>query len=143
MSDFGVGQTIIIDSGANRETAVIAVVGTAGGTTVGTATDAGATDIPVDGTAGFSTGQIIIIDNGANRERAMVASITRRGFGGFGGGTITVAAPLRFAHAEGAQVAGTGINLTTSLTRAHDSGAQVAGDVPTPGAPNRYYRKPR
>ena len=143
LSDFGVGQTIIIDSGANRETAVIAVVGTAGGTTVGTATDAGATDIPVDGTAGFSTGQIIIIDNGANRERAMVASITRRGFGGFGGGTITVAAPLRFAHAEGAQVAGTGINLTTSLTRAHDSGAQVAGDVPTPGAPNRYYRKPR
>jgi hypothetical protein len=143
VSDFGIGQTIILDSGANRETAVIAVVGTAGGSTVGTATEAGATDIPVAGTAGFSTGQTIIIGSGANRERARIASITRRGFGGFGGGTITVDAPLGFAHAEGAQVAGTGINLTTSLTRAHDSGAQVVGNVPTPGAPNRYYRKTR
>jgi hypothetical protein len=141
VSDFGIGQTIIIDSGSNIETAVIAVVGTAGGTTVRTATDAGATAIPVGGTAGFSAGQPIIIDSGANRERATVVSISRRGFGGFGGGTITVAAPLSFAHAEGAQVAGTGINLTTSLTRAHDIGVQVAGDVPTPGAPNRYYKR--
>jgi hypothetical protein len=141
VADFGVGQTIIIDSGANLETAVIAVVGTAGGTTVGTAIDTGATEISVAGTAGFSAGQTIIIDSGANRERAIIASITRRGFGGFGGGTITVAAPLSFAHAEGAQVAGTGINLTTSLTRAHDIGVQVAGDVPTPGAPNRYYKR--
>ena len=34
VADFGAGQTIIIDTGANRETAVIATVGTAGGTTV-------------------------------------------------------------------------------------------------------------
>src|SRR5205807_9589548 len=33
-ADFAAGQTILIDSGANLETAVIATVGTAGGTTV-------------------------------------------------------------------------------------------------------------
>jgi hypothetical protein len=26
------------------------------------------------------------------------------------------------------------------LTRAHASGAQIASDLPTPGAPNKYYR---
>jgi hypothetical protein len=44
------------------------------------------------------------------------------------------------AHAVGAQVSGTGITLTGPLTRAHDRGAQVAGSIPTPGAPNQYYR---
>ena len=39
VADFGAGQTIVIDAGANLETAVIATVGTPGGTTVGTATD--------------------------------------------------------------------------------------------------------
>ncbi|HZD04777.1 MAG TPA: hypothetical protein VE173_07660, partial [Longimicrobiales bacterium] len=62
------------------------------------------------------------------------------GRGGRGGATITVAAPLAMAHAVGAQVSGTGITLTGPLTRAHDRGAQVAGSIPTPGAPNQYYR---
>ena len=53
VADFGAGQTIMIDTGANRETAVIATVGTAGGTTVGTATEVGATAIPVASAAGF------------------------------------------------------------------------------------------
>jgi hypothetical protein len=47
------------------------------------------------------------------------------------------------AHAEGAQVSGSGITLATALTRAHDSGAQLTGNVPTPGAPNQYYRRPQ
>jgi hypothetical protein len=68
-----------------------------------------------------------------------------RGFanGGRDGGsaTITVAAPLKSMHAVGAQVSGTGITLTTALTKAHPGGAPVAGSVPTPGAPNQYYRK--
>jgi len=149
VADFGAGQTIIIDTDANSETAIIATVGTAGGTTVNTATDVGATVIPVAIAAGFSAGQTITIDSGANRETAVVDSITsrRRGFGGRrgvpGGDTITVTSPLTFAHAVGAQVSGTGITLTTVLTRAHDSGAQVAGSVPTPGAPNQYYRRPQ
>jgi hypothetical protein len=150
VADFAAGQKIIIDTGANRETAVIATVGTAGGATVGTATDVGATVIPVASAAGFSAGQTITIDSGAKRETAVVASITggrRGGFGGRrggpGGASITVAAPLTFAHTVGAQVSGTGITFTTALTKAHDSGAQVAGGVPTPGAPNQYYRRPQ
>jgi hypothetical protein len=149
VADFAAGQTIIIDMGTNRETAVITTVGTAGATTMGTATDAGATVIPVTTAAGFSAGQTITIDSGANRETAVVDSITRgrRRFGGPRGGpsgaTITVAVPLTFTHAVGAQVSGSGITLTTALTRAHDSGTQVAGSVPTPGAPNQYNRRYR
>jgi hypothetical protein len=54
--------------------------------------------------------------------------------------SITLAPPLTFAHAAGAQVSGSGITLTAALTREHSSGTQVAGNVPTPGAPNQYYR---
>jgi hypothetical protein len=154
VSDFGAGQTITIDSGENRETAVVATVGTSGATTVATATTAGATVIPVANPAGFSAGQNITIDSGANRETSVVASITGGGRGGRGGGrggaagapavpSITLSAPLANAHAEGAQVSGTGITLTAAITRAHVSGAQVAGSVPTPGAPNQYPRRPQ
>jgi hypothetical protein len=154
VADFGAGQTIIIDVGANRETAVIATVGTPGGTTVGTATDVGATVIPVANAAGFNAGQTITIDSGTNLETAVVASVAR-GRGGFGGGpagpgrggpagtTITVTAPLKIAHAVGAEVSGSGITLKAGLTKAHDSGAQIAGSVPTPGAPNQYSRNPQ
>ncbi len=156
VSDLVAGQTIIIDAGDNRETAVIAAVGTAGGTTASTATEAGATVIPVANAMGFNPGQTITIDSGAGRETAVVASVAggrggrggRGGFGGPGGGrggaggaTITVAAPLKSAHAEGAQVSGTGITLKGKLTKAHAAGAVVAGSVPTPGAPNQYSKR--
>ena len=74
VAGFDAGQTIMIDAGANLETAVIATVGTAGATTVGAATGAGATVIPVASAAGFSAGQTITIDSGANYETAVVAS---------------------------------------------------------------------
>jgi hypothetical protein len=126
VADFDAGQTIVIDTGANPETAVIATVGTAGASTLDTATGVGATVIPVANAMGFSVGQTITIDSGANSETAVV----------------TVAAPLRFAHAAGAAVSGTGITLAGALTQAHASGAQIAGSVPpTPGAPNQYYRR--
>jgi hypothetical protein len=136
--DFDAGQTIIIDRGENRETAVIATVGTAGGTTVRTDTGAGATAIPVVNAAGFGAGQTITIDGGTNLETAVVASINggRRGQGG----SITVTAPLKMAHTSGAQVSGSGLTLASALTRAHDSGTPIVGDVPTPGAPNQYKR---
>jgi hypothetical protein len=141
---FAAGQTIVIDAGVNRETAVIAGVGTAGGTTVGAAADAGATVLTVAGVEGFTAGQTVVIDTGANRETAVVASVTRgrRAFGNNKAidATITVGAPLAFGHAAGAQVSGSGITLNASLTRVHDGGAPVANGVPTPGAPNRYYR---
>ncbi len=145
VTDFAAGQTIMIDTGASFEKAVIATVGTPGATTVRAATDAGATVIPVAGGMGFSAGQTITIDSGANSETAVVASTARGGpagpGGGPGGATITVAAPLKSAHAAGAQVSGSGITLTAALTQAHASGAQVATDLPTPGAPNRYHRR--
>jgi non-reducing end alpha-L-arabinofuranosidase len=135
---FDAGQTIMIDTGANQETAVIATVGTPGATTVDTATGVGATTIPVASAFGFRPGQTITIDSGANAETAVVASGGRRG-----APAITVAEPLKYAHGAGAQVSGTGITLTTALIRAHASGAQVADNIPTPGAPNRYSRRPQ
>ena len=135
---FAAGQGIMIDSGADRETAVIATVGTPGATMVDSAIGAGATAIPVANAFGFRPGQTITIDSGANAETAVVASAPRRG-----AATIAVAAPLTLAHASGAQVSGTGITLASALTRAHAGGAPVAGNVPTPGAPNQYDRRSR
>jgi hypothetical protein len=148
VADFAAGQTITIDSGSNQEITTIATVGTAGATTVGSAINAGTTVIPVAGAFGFTTGQTITIDSGANQETAVIASAAGGrggrgggGRGGPGGGTITVAAPLKLAHAVGAQVSGSGITLTRALTKAHETGAQVARDAPTPGAPNKYQRR--
>jgi hypothetical protein len=146
VAGFDAGQTITIDTEASRESAVIATVGTAGATTVGAAINVGGTMIPVASGFGFTTGQTITVDSGANQETAVVASSTGGGRGGGRGGagaTITVTAPLKSAHAAGAQVSGTGITLTTPLTKAHASGVQVASDLPTPGAPNKYRPRSR
>jgi hypothetical protein len=167
VADFVVGQTIIIGTGENRETGVIATVGTAGGTTVRTATDVGATVIPVASGFGFVAGQTITIDSGANTETAVVATVGgggRRGGGGGpgaatapggpggrggggrggpGGASITVTAPLKFAHAAETAVAGTGITLNAPLTKPHANGVPIAGNIPTPGAPNQYQRRPQ
>jgi hypothetical protein len=148
VADFAPGQTIVIDTGANQETAIVATVGTQGATTVGTATAAGATVIPVAGAAGFAPGQTITIDGGANLETAVVVSGGGRGGPGGRGGlaagvSITVSAPLARAHAVGAQISGTGITIMGGITKAHGSGAQVASGVPTPGAHNQYSRSAR
>jgi hypothetical protein len=135
---FDAGENITIGAGADAETAVIATVGTAGGTSLGAGTEAGATVIPVASAIGFRDEQSITIDTGASSETAVVASVRR-----FGPATITVTAPLTHAHAAGAQVSGTGITLTAALTRAHAAGAQVSDNVPTPGAPNHYHRAAR
>jgi hypothetical protein len=147
VAGFSNGQKIIIGSGTNSENAIIATIGTSGGTTVGTATDAGKKVIPVASVEGFGAGQTIIIDSDANRETAVVASIAaaRRRFGSPGNtptDSITVTMPLKYAHAVGVQVSGSGITLALPLTMAHDNGAQVASNVPTPGEPNQYCRKP-
>ena len=135
---FEVGEKIMIDTGANRETAVIATVGTAGATTASAATGAGATEIPVATAVGFRDGQAITIDSGANSETAVIAAIRR-----FGAATLTVTTPLKHAHPAGAQVSGTGITLSAPLTREHAMGAQIADHDPTPGAPNQYHRRAR
>jgi len=160
VSDFAAGQAIVVDTGADMETAVIATVGSAGATTVGADAAAGATTITVAGVAGFAAGQSITIDTGANAEAAVIVSSAAGRGGGPGGAggagaaqarggapaaatpsTITIATPLKLAHASGAQVSGTGITLAAPLNRAHPVGAVVATSAPTPGAPNRYLRK--
>ena len=94
---FEVGQQILIDTGANQETAVIATVGTPGATTIQNAIGGGVTTITVANSFGFRPGQTITIDSGANSETAVVASGSRRG-----APAITVAEPLKYAHGAGA-----------------------------------------
>ena len=147
VADLTVGQKIIIDMGANSETAVIKYIGTTGGTTVGATTKVGTTVIPVASVEGFSAGQTITIDSDANLEKVVVASTTggRRRFGFHGTSpidSITVAMPLAIEHAVGAQVSGSGLTFAAPLTKAHDNGAQVASFIPTPGTPNQYARRP-
>jgi len=137
VADFRAGQTVMVDTGANRETAVIAAVGTPGATITGSAIPAGATVIPVASVNGFTVGQAIMIDNGANGEAAVVAAVNA----GRTGPAITLTAPVARAHAAGVVIAGTGITLGTALTRTHAAGTQILTDLPTPGAPNRYSRR--
>jgi hypothetical protein len=136
VTNFAPGQTVMIDTGDNLETAVIAAVGTPGATMTIAASEAGATALSTSDMRNFSAGQTITIDSGTNYETAVVAS-ANFGRGGF---RIAVTAPLTHAHASGVQVSGTGITLKTGLTRAHASGAQITTDIPTPGAPNKITR---
>jgi hypothetical protein len=136
-ADFRVGQTIVIDAGANRETAVIATTGTPGATTANGATAVGTTAIPIVSAVGFTVGQTISIGSGAATETAVVAAISG-GRGGAAGISMTVGSPLKLAHAAGTPVTGSGITLVAPLTKMHQSGAQIGDFLPTPGAPNQY-----
>ena len=147
VANLNVGQKIIIGSGDNSETAVIASVGTAGGSAAATATTAGTKVIPVVNSNGFEAGQTITIGSGSDLETVVIASIipARRGGGGGGGAnrpadSIAVTAPLKYAHTAEAQVSGSGITLASPLTKAHNNGTPVSSGVPTPGAPNQYRK---
>ena len=132
---FRAGEKILVDSGAELETAIISTVGTAGGTTLSTSVGAGATVLPTANATGFRRGQTISIGDGANSETAVVFAVRARG-----GASITLTAPLARPHAIGEQISGSGISFTSPLTRTHAIGAQVSDNVPTPGAPNQYAR---
>ncbi|MFZ2286962.1 MAG: lamin tail domain-containing protein, partial [Bacteroidales bacterium] len=147
VTGFSKDQSIIIGSGAASETAVIAAIGTSGATTTEAAIPAGRKIIRVGTVAGFSAGQTITIDDGSRNETAVIAAVgaARRRFGGQPTSqvdSITVSVPLRYAHARGVQVSGSGITIATPLTMDHDNGAQVASNLPTPGEPNQYFRRP-
>lgn len=129
---FKAGQTVRIDAGAQAEIAVVAKVGTAGATTMRMPISAGAMVIPVGDAREFHEGQAISVGGGARRETAVVSGLNI-----FDSPTITVAAPLAFAHGAGTEVSGSGITLTRALTRHHPQGTQIAGSAATPGARNR------
>jgi hypothetical protein len=147
VAELSAGQKIIIGKGANSETAVIAAVGTPGSTTVGTSASAGKKIILVASVEGFNAGQSITIGSGKNLETVVIASVApgRRRFGGVPGNvpadTIKVATSLKYVHAAGSQVSGSGITLVDPLTMAHENGTQIASSLPTPGEPNKYIRK--
>ena len=118
---FEVGENIMIDTAANLENAVIAAVGTAGATNIVTPIDSGASVIPVKSVIGLKDGQTIYVDDGSDAERAVIAGIDRFA----PTPVISTTAPLKHAHAAGAQVSGTGITLTRELTRAHPVGGRL------------------
>jgi len=141
---FGIGQSVIVGTGENSETAVITSVGASGGTRTIAEIGAGETVIPVEKIEGFSEGQAITIGSGENLEEAVVASATHRRFW-FGakpddGPTIflTTRSPLENRHGPGEQVSGSGITFSAPLASAHESGTYIISDAPTPGAPNQY-----
>jgi len=147
VSDFAKGQKIIVGSGNTSENAVVASVGTAGGTMLGVAINAGSKALIVGSVDGFSIGQVITIDNGANQENAVISSIAagRRRFGGQRNvtptDTLVVSEPLKLGHVVGVQVSGSGLTLNAPLVKPHTSGSPVAGNVPTPSEPNLYIRR--
>ncbi len=141
---FSIGQKVVVGTGENSETAVIAIIGTTGGTTVSVDTEKGVTVIPVEDILGFEVGQTVTIKNGEKGETGVIASITaaRRRFGrresDEPGNSITLTQPLKQACKKGTEVAGSGITFASPLTKAHENGTPVASNVPTPGKPNQF-----
>ncbi|MFP5236342.1 MAG: arabinofuranosidase catalytic domain-containing protein [Acidobacteriota bacterium] len=135
---FEAGQKIVIGAGADRDSAVIGTVGTAGATTLRMASAANATAIAVANVFEFHEGQTVTVDSGAQAETAVIASIRR-----FGPAELIFTAPLARAHQAGAQVSGSGITLSNPLAHAHAKGTQVADHLPSPGAANDYSGTPR
>jgi len=138
-----VRQHIIIGTGADAEHVEIVEAGTAGGTTVSSASKPGATTIPVASVAGFSVGQTITIGTGPREETAVISSVTypRRNFGNPAasqGASITVSKALRYAHALGDQLSGSGLTLSKGLLRTHSVAEQVSSGLPTPGTANQF-----
>ncbi|HEX4270147.1 MAG TPA: hypothetical protein VHZ32_02130, partial [Rhizomicrobium sp.] len=133
---FEAGQTVSIGQGTEQETDQIASVGTGGASRTTSPVQAGGTVLPVATTAGFRAGQAITIDAGAGQETATVNAVA----GGRAGARIIIAAPLAKAHPTAAEVYGSGITLANTLSHAHANGAQINAAIPTPGAPNKYFR---
>ncbi len=144
VADFRIGQKIVVGID-NQETAIITIIGTAGGSKVSTDVKAGEIVIPVESIDGFSAGQKITIGSGTNQETVVIASVTNnrrfwwRPSNNDGPSIfVTVTNPIANQHKVGEQVSGTGITIAKPLTKAHKSGDQVASNVPTPGAPNQF-----
>ncbi|MCB9421740.1 MAG: glycoside hydrolase family 3 C-terminal domain-containing protein [Ardenticatenaceae bacterium] len=114
-----VGDMLSVDTGASLEVVEVTEVGTAGGTTLQSATSIGVTSITVASTSGFSVGNIITVDSGDNLETRTITMIDSRRR------SITVDEALEFAHAAGVQVSGSGITFTPALNLDHARGAAI------------------
>ena len=161
ITNFGAGQTVNIDTGANLETATIATVGGGSNSTLALASAAGDTNLKVAAVTGIVAGQTLFIDAGANLENAVVASIGNGGnttlsaaaaagatnikiastSGLTPNGTITIdagtpdAETVQMYQVGSTGANGNGINLYAPLTRAHPAGAKIVGTGVTFTAP--------
>ena len=120
ITNFGAGQTVNIDTGANLETATIATVGGGSNSTLALASAAGDTNLKVAAVTGIVAGQTLFIDAGANLKNAVVASI------GNGGNTTLSAAAA--AGATNIKIASTS-GLTPNGTITIDAGTPDAETV--------------
>ncbi len=151
LQNFSIGQKLFVGSGLSCEPVIVATIGTSGCTTIGSAVNSGNTVIPVMSIEGFSVGQMVTIGSGTNPEKVVVTTLTaaRRRIG-MGRNfntpaipdTITISSPLKKSYESGQQFSGSGITLTAPLKKNHESGAQLASNLPTPGMPNRFFKKP-
>lgn len=152
------GDVLLVDTGANQETATIASIPTpappspnpnvlltaplanahAAGVAVVVATPVGATGIRLGQPVGFRPGDTLLVDTGANQESVTIASVASPVPGG-STPHIVLTAPLTKAHASGVAVSrpepfipvGTAGNLRTLLAQAKDAAAlgNVVGAV--------------
>jgi hypothetical protein len=119
-SGFKVGQTMAIGYGNTFETATVTTVGKPGTQArLAAAAAAGATSIRVTSAGNISAGDTIRLDIGANAENVTVASVAS--------GTLTLTAPLQFAHASNLPFSnrGTGITFSPATRFAHSSNEPV------------------
>lgn len=137
-----IGQRLFIGEGADKEEAILAVIGTPGNSALDADVAAGAKSVTVAfGTSSaFAPGQEVYVGG----EKAFVAQVVaaRMRFGMNMGqmpsDTIILQAPLQKSHKAGDQVCGSGITLGSTLKAAHAAGEAVTNYKPTPGAPNMY-----
>lgn len=146
VTDLKAGQKIFIGSGTGAEVNTVTQAGTPGGTSTVSNTGAGSTVIAVSVAEGFNAGQTFTIGSGSESEKATVSSVVmaRRRFGATTAqaDSIKVTSPLRFDHASGTLVSGSGITLSKPLTGNHERGTRIMSYTPTPGAPNQYPGRP-
>jgi hypothetical protein len=120
------GSTIIVDAFGADEHRTVAAVGTAAGTatTLAAASNIGDTNIKAASVNNMTVGDPISIDTGSDQEFDKITAVGTAGATGTG---VTLATPLKIAHASGApaQDLGSGLTLTTPLTTSSPVGTQV------------------
>lgn len=133
-----IGQRLFI--GPDGEEVIAALVGTPGYAPLAVNAAAGAKQIEVSGVQGFTVGQTVLVGD----EQTEIAEIraARRNYWApvqpAQNDVVILQAPLKKAHGAGEALAGTGVTVSSPLKASYASGAQVVGNVPTPGAPNRF-----
>lgn len=135
---FSEGSPIVVGRGADAEILSVKEQGSAGATSLLSASLPGAKTITVVSARDFAKGQEITV----GEERAVVSDIVSRRWWipryAQERDKITLASPLRRIHRADEPVTGTGITLSAPLQKAHADGSSVTSAQPTPGRANVY-----